>query len=203
MGAYSRRGTDTGVARSSYARGDSAGRLGNGGDGRALSGFLYAGLMISPDGGLRSSSSTAAWAILRTQPILMRLEATSTLVEHAVNGQLDKWSAMGSARGALCVVMAAGGYPEEPHKGKRSQASSAPTMMSMCSTLAPVCRTAKFSPMAAGCYVTALGIRCALHWRRACKSQIRFPSLDSDAPRYRFSRHRHQKEPALMDEPAW
>jgi phosphoribosylamine--glycine ligase len=53
-----------------------------------------------------------------TQPIMMRLKSDlATLLEHAVNGTLDKAEAEWDRRTALGVVMAAAGYPESPRKG--------------------------------------------------------------------------------------
>jgi phosphoribosylamine--glycine ligase len=40
-----------------------------------------------------------------------------TLVEHAIEGTLDKAAADWDRRSALCVVLAAANYPDEPRKG--------------------------------------------------------------------------------------
>jgi len=48
----------------------------------------------------------------------MRLKShLFTLVEHAVNGRLDRVEAQWDRRVALGVVLAAGGYPDHPRKG--------------------------------------------------------------------------------------
>jgi phosphoribosylamine--glycine ligase len=53
-----------------------------------------------------------------TQPIMMRLKSDLVgLVEHAVNGTLDKAEAEWDRRVALGVVLAAAGYPDGPRKG--------------------------------------------------------------------------------------
>jgi phosphoribosylamine--glycine ligase len=53
-----------------------------------------------------------------TQPILMRLKSDLfEIVEHAIEGTLDRVEAEWDRRAALGVVMAAAGYPESPRKG--------------------------------------------------------------------------------------
>ena len=53
-----------------------------------------------------------------TQPIMLRLKSDFVgLVEHAVNGTLDKAEAEWDRRTALGVVMASAGYPDTPRKG--------------------------------------------------------------------------------------
>ena len=80
-------------------------------------GFLYAGLMIG-EGNLRVLEFNCRLGDPETQPILMRLKSDLfTLVEHAVNGTLDQAQVEWDRRVALGVVLAAGGYPDNPHKG--------------------------------------------------------------------------------------
>jgi phosphoribosylamine--glycine ligase len=53
-----------------------------------------------------------------TQPIMMRLKSDlATLVESAIDGKLNRAEAEWDRRTALAVVMAAGGYPNDPRKG--------------------------------------------------------------------------------------
>ncbi len=90
-------------------------------DGIPYTGFLYAGLMISPDGSLKVLEFNCRMGDPETQPILMRLK--SDLVEallaatdsnHALLSQLDlDWD----RRFALGVVLAAANYPGTPRKG--------------------------------------------------------------------------------------
>jgi len=81
-------------------------------------GFLYAGLMIAPDGTPKVLEYNCRFGDPETQPILMRLE--SDLVElclAALEGRLDQVSAQWDPRAALGVVLAAGGYPGTYQKG--------------------------------------------------------------------------------------
>lgn len=83
-------------------------------------GFLYAGLMISPDGHPSVLEFNCRLGDPEAQPILTRL--TSDLVvlcEAALDGRLDTVQACWDERAALGVVMAAAGYPGEVRKGDR------------------------------------------------------------------------------------
>ena len=87
-------------------------------DGVPFTGFLYAGLMISPEGQVKTLEFNTRMGDPETQPILMRLK--SDLVEvmlHATDGTLDQVELQWDRRVALGVVMAAAGYPAEPRKG--------------------------------------------------------------------------------------
>ncbi|HWP00443.1 MAG TPA: phosphoribosylamine--glycine ligase [Methylococcus sp.] len=87
-------------------------------DGTPYTGFLYAGLMILPDGTLKVLEFNCRLGDPETQPILLRLR--SDLVElclAALQGRLDQVDAEWDPRAALGVVMAAGGYPFDYRKG--------------------------------------------------------------------------------------
>ncbi len=87
-------------------------------EGRPYTGFLYAGLMISPDGSPRVIEYNCRLGDPETQPILMRLR--SDLVQlclAATEGRLDREDSEWDKRAALGVVMAAGGYPGSYRKG--------------------------------------------------------------------------------------
>jgi len=87
-------------------------------DGVPYTGFLYAGLMISPDGGIKVLEYNCRFGDPETQPIMMRLK--SDLVElclAALAGNLDKTDSEWDERAALGVVLAAGGYPDQYQKG--------------------------------------------------------------------------------------
>ncbi len=87
-------------------------------DGSPFSGFLYAGLMISPDGDPKVLEYNVRFGDPETQPILMRLRSSlPALCLAAVQGQLDRHQATWDPRASLGVVMASGGYPGEYGKG--------------------------------------------------------------------------------------
>lgn len=87
-------------------------------DGTPYTGFLYAGLMILPDGTPKVLEFNCRLGDPEAQPILLRLR--SDLVElclAALQGRLDQVDAEWDPRAALGVVMAAGGYPFDYRKG--------------------------------------------------------------------------------------
>ena len=89
-------------------------------DGHPFTGFLYAGLMITPDGTARVLEFNVRFGDPETQPIMLRLR--SDLVElclAALDGHLDEVEAEWDGRASLGVVMAAGGYPGRYHTGDR------------------------------------------------------------------------------------
>ncbi len=87
-------------------------------DGTPYTGFLYAGLMIDREGNPRTLEFNCRMGDPETQPIMLRLRTDlSLLMEHGINGTLDKIEAEWDRRAALGVVMAAHGYPDDPRKG--------------------------------------------------------------------------------------
>ena len=87
-------------------------------DGIPYTGFLYAGLMISPDGSVKTLEFNCRMGDPETQPIMLRLKSDLVaLAEHAIDGTLDQVDAEWDRRTALGVVMAAGNYPESPRTG--------------------------------------------------------------------------------------
>ncbi len=87
-------------------------------EGSPYTGFLYAGLMIKPDGGTKTLEFNCRMGDPEAQPIMMRLKSDLfTLIEHAVNGMLHTIDVEWDRRVALGAVMAAAGYPEDPRKG--------------------------------------------------------------------------------------
>ncbi|MGB5337031.1 MAG: phosphoribosylamine--glycine ligase [Woeseiaceae bacterium] len=88
-------------------------------DGHPYLGFLYAGLMIMPDGTAKVIEFNCRLGDPETQPILMRLKSDLVAIcEATLNGSLQDQDARWDSRAALGVVMAAGGYPASYAKGK-------------------------------------------------------------------------------------
>ncbi len=87
-------------------------------DGIPYTGFLYAGLMIAPEGSVKTLEFNCRMGDPETQPIMLRLKSDLVdLVEAAVHCRLKDIEAEWDRRVALGVVMAAAGYPEAPRKG--------------------------------------------------------------------------------------
>jgi len=87
-------------------------------EGVPYTGFLYAGVMIDATGAPRVLEFNCRLGDPETQPIMTRLRSDFVvLVEHAVNGTLDKVEAEWDRRAALTVVLAAAGYPDKPRRG--------------------------------------------------------------------------------------
>jgi phosphoribosylamine---glycine ligase len=87
-------------------------------DGNPYLGFLYAGLMIAPDGTPNVIEFNCRLGDPETQPIVMRLQSDLIdLCEAALGGTLHRNEARWDPRAALGVVMAAGGYPGDYSKG--------------------------------------------------------------------------------------
>jgi phosphoribosylamine---glycine ligase len=87
-------------------------------DGVPYVGFLYAGLMIDKAGNPRTLEFNCRLGDPETQPIILRLKSDlMEMVEHALEGTLDRVEPEWDRRCALGVVVAAHNYPEEPRKG--------------------------------------------------------------------------------------
>jgi len=88
-------------------------------DGRNYVGFLYAGLMIMPDGSPKVIEFNCRLGDPETQPIMTRLKSDLVAICSAtLDGSLASQSADWDSRAALGVVLAAGGYPRNYAKGK-------------------------------------------------------------------------------------
>ena len=88
-------------------------------EGRNYLGFLYAGLMIMPDGTPRVIEFNCRLGDPETQPIMTRLKSDLVAICSAtLDGSLARQSADWDSRAALGVVLAAGGYPRSYARGK-------------------------------------------------------------------------------------
>ncbi|MEE4145502.1 MAG: phosphoribosylamine--glycine ligase [Halieaceae bacterium] len=87
-------------------------------EGNEYTGFLYAGLMISPAGEPRVIEYNCRFGDPETQPIMVRLQTDLVdLCDAALAGALDTARADWDPRCAIGVVLAAGGYPGNYSKG--------------------------------------------------------------------------------------
>ena len=87
-------------------------------DGIPFTGFLYAGLMIAPDGSVKTLEFNCRMGDPETQPIMMRLQSDlADVLLAATEQRLDQVSLEWDERCALGVVLAAAGYPMSPRKG--------------------------------------------------------------------------------------
>ncbi|OGI39045.1 MAG: phosphoribosylamine--glycine ligase [Candidatus Muproteobacteria bacterium RBG_16_62_13] len=87
-------------------------------EGLPYTGFLYAGLMIGQGGVPRVLEFNCRFGDPETQPVMLRLKSDLvTLIEAALDGELDTLEVDWDSRAALGVVMAAAGYPGSCPKG--------------------------------------------------------------------------------------
>ena len=88
-------------------------------DGAPYLGFLYAGLMIMPDGTPKVIEFNCRMGDPETQPIMARLKTDlAEICTATLKGTLTQVDANWDKRKALGVVLAAGGYPGSYAKGK-------------------------------------------------------------------------------------
>jgi phosphoribosylamine---glycine ligase len=87
-------------------------------DGIPYTGFLYAGLMITRDGRIKTLEFNCRMGDPETQPIMMRLRSNlAQVLLSATRAELDQVKLDWDPRVALGVVLAAAGYPMNPRKG--------------------------------------------------------------------------------------
>jgi len=87
-------------------------------DGIPYTGFLYAGLMIAPDGKIKTLEFNCRMGDPETQPIMARLRSDLVnALDHAVDGKLNEVDLDWDRRTALGVVLAAHNYPDTPRSG--------------------------------------------------------------------------------------
>ena len=91
-------------------------------EGNVFTGFLYAGLMVAPDGTAKVLEFNCRFGDPETQPIMMRLQSDLVaLCQAAVAGKLAQSDIQFSSEAAVGVVLAAGGYPDSYAKGAEIQ----------------------------------------------------------------------------------
>ncbi len=87
-------------------------------EGHPYTGFLYAGIMVAPDGTPKVLEFNCRFGDPETQPIMMRLKSDLVaLCNAALDEKLDQITAEWDPRPALGVVLAAAGYPGDYAKG--------------------------------------------------------------------------------------
>jgi phosphoribosylamine--glycine ligase len=87
-------------------------------EGMPYTGFLYAGLMIDQNGGVKVLEYNCRFGDPETQPIMMRLQSNlANLCLLGARGSLADVTAEWDSRSSLGVVMAAKGYPNSYQKG--------------------------------------------------------------------------------------
>jgi len=87
-------------------------------EGTPYLGFLYAGVMIAPDGTPNVLEFNCRFGDPETQPILSRMRSDLTsLCESALDGTLAAAEVDWDPRAAVGVVLAAAGYPDEVRRG--------------------------------------------------------------------------------------
>ncbi len=87
-------------------------------EGNPYTGFLYAGIMVAPDGTPNVLEYNCRFGDPETQPIMMRLKSDlSELCLAALKGKLDVQTVQWDKRCSVGVVLAAGGYPDAYEKG--------------------------------------------------------------------------------------
>ena len=87
-------------------------------DGIPYTGFLYAGIMVTPEGAPKVLEFNVRFGDPETQPIMLRLQSDLVaLCEAALDARLDQVQAEWDPRASLGVVLAAGGYPADYRQG--------------------------------------------------------------------------------------
>lgn len=87
-------------------------------DGNEYTGFLYAGLMISPSGAVNVIEFNCRFGDPEAQPVMLRMQSDlPKLCLAALSRSLHKVAVQWDPRAAVGVVMAAGGYPDTYAKG--------------------------------------------------------------------------------------
>jgi phosphoribosylamine--glycine ligase len=88
-------------------------------EGMPYTGVLYAGLMIDADGAPRVIEFNVRFGDPETQALVVRMDGDfAALLDAAARGRLGRAAPLGWHDAAVCVVIAAGGYPRDFERGK-------------------------------------------------------------------------------------
>ena len=86
--------------------------------GHKYTGFLYAGLMISPNGEVNTLEFNCRFGDPETQPIMLRMESDfAQLIKSGLEHKLDQVTVKWSNDFAVGVILASSGYPHNPCVG--------------------------------------------------------------------------------------
>jgi phosphoribosylamine---glycine ligase len=87
-------------------------------EGRPFRGTLFAGIMVTPDEQVRLIEFNVRFGDPETQVLMATLDGDLALtLAAAARGQLTSEAVSASGEHAVCIVLAAHGYPETPRKG--------------------------------------------------------------------------------------
>lgn len=87
-------------------------------EGRPFRGTLFAGIMVTPDEQVRLIEFNVRFGDPETQVLMATLEGDlAEALAGAARGQLQPDALRASGRHAVCIVLAAHGYPDPPRKG--------------------------------------------------------------------------------------
>lgn len=87
-------------------------------EGNPYTGFLYAGVMISPEGAVNVIEFNCRFGDPEAQPVMMRLQSDlAQLCQAALDKRLDQMQINWDERASIGVVLASGGYPDAYDKG--------------------------------------------------------------------------------------
>ncbi|HVY28515.1 MAG TPA: phosphoribosylamine--glycine ligase [Polyangiaceae bacterium] len=87
-------------------------------EGRPFRGTLFAGVMVTPDEHVKLIEFNVRFGDPETQVLMATLEGNlAEVLASAARGELDPASLRASGEHAVCIVLAAHGYPDTPRKG--------------------------------------------------------------------------------------
>jgi phosphoribosylamine--glycine ligase len=87
-------------------------------EGRPFRGTLFAGVMVTPDAHVKLIEFNVRFGDPETQVLMATLEGDlAEVLASAARGELDPARLRASGSHAVCVVLAAHGYPDTPRKG--------------------------------------------------------------------------------------